>query len=188
MAQQPNADLITKITTSAAETFTDAYYTALQAARRTLSSYYVAKETFPDDQVVPSITWNGNVFNDANDYQRMWEEQMPSYSYFEVQCLDCQVLNPNPPQSKEEKAAASQVDASESRPAGVTAKKGKKDEEHIITSMLVTVNGFVRLEERSEGPQRGFSEVFILVPNMDVTKANEGKRWLIQTQNFRYVV
>jgi NTF2-related export protein 1/2 len=48
--------------------------------------------------------------------------------------------------------------------------------------------------ERKDGPLRGISESFVLVPNKEEVgakgtgKGDHGRKWLIQTQNFRIVV
>ena len=70
--------------------------------------------------------------------------------------------------------------------------KSKKDAEHNM-SVTVQVSGYVRLIERKEGPMRGFSDSFVLVPNTEVGgratgKQDTGQKWLIQSQNFRFVV
>lgn len=50
------------------------------------------------------------------------------------------------------------------------------------------VSGYVRLIERKDGPMRGFADHLTLIPNKDTSKAGEGRQWVIQTQNFRFVV
>lgn len=91
-------------------------------------------------------------------------------SHYEVQSLDCQILN---------KAYPTMT------PTGVkpAAQMTIKD-----MSILVTVSGYVRYGDTEE--QRGFSETFVLIPNPSAA-ADRGKRrrdWLIQGQNFRLVV
>ncbi len=93
------------------------------------------------------------------------------YTSFDVQSLDCQVLNPN--------YAATDLSRSSRHP--------EKD-----MSILVQVSGYVRLEEPHKGPQKQFSETFVLVPNPNKASgkapAAERRSWLIQSQNFRLVV
>lgn len=48
----------------------------------------------PDGTKVPNIGWNGNDYDDGPAFQTMWENEMP-YTYFDVQNLDCHVINPN---------------------------------------------------------------------------------------------
>jgi NTF2-related export protein 1/2 len=59
-------------------------------------------------------------------------------------------------------------------------------------SMLVTVGGYLRLEDASNGPLHEFSETFVLIPNRAKLMgkgAQMGKRdFLIQNQIFRFVV
>lgn len=50
------------------------------------------------------------------------------------------------------------------------------------------VSGYVRLFERKDGPMRGFADHLVLVANKDLGKSGEGRQWVIQTQNFRFVV
>ena len=48
----------------------------------------------------------------------------------------------------------------------------------------------MRLQERGSGPMREFSESFVLVPNPGAKglKSAQKKRFLIQSQMFRWVV
>ena len=159
---------------TAAENFVDAYYTALQASRGTISSYYVPPTTLPDGKTVPVIVWNGNGVADGAAFQRMFEDSMP-YTYYDVQSLDCDVLNTGLAQQA---ASASDHDS-----------VSKKDAEKNLP-VVVMVSGYVRLEEAREGPMRGFSETFVLVPNAEKEgkgKGSQKRAWLIQNQNFRYV-
>jgi len=59
-------------------------------------------------------------------------------------------------------------------------------------SMMVTVSGYMRVDDEELGPMHEFSETFFLVPNRDrmlQRGAGQGKRsWLIQSQVFRYLV
>lgn len=178
------------------EAFVDAYYTALQAARHTLSTFYTATDTFPDGKTVPVIAWNGNVYNSGPAFQDAYADTMPAYTYFEVQSLDAQVLNPHPPPAPPSKdlGGDAMVDGDAALAGGKKGGAGKRggqqkeQQEELVGSLLVVVNGFVRLEEKKEGPQKGFSETFVLVPNRDHSKKDGSKRWVIQNQNFRYVV
>ena len=71
--------------------------------------------------------------------------------------------------------------------------KSKKDHERNV-SLVVQVSGYVRYHERKDGPMRGFSDNFVLVPNTEQVggrqtgKLDHGRKWVIQTQNFRIVV
>lgn len=115
--------------------------------------------------MVPGLQWNGNTIEDAAAFQKMFETEMP-FTHFEVQSLDCHVLNPNIP----------------------TTSKEPRDIEKSF-SMLVVVSGFVRLEEPKNGPMRGFTDTLILTPNKDKgSKKGPRRDWMIQNQNFRYVV
>lgn len=95
------------------------------------------------------------------------------YTFFELQSVNAHVLNPS------------------LAPLDDSAKQ--KDREMNI-SILVQVSGHVRLFERKEGPLRGFSDTLVLVPNKEEAgakgkgKTGEGRSWLIQNQNFRFVV
>lgn len=132
--------------------------------------YYAPPLTSADGTNVPDITWNGNSIQGAAAFQKLFNEEMPTHMYYDVHSVDCQVLNPK-----------YSIDG-----------KIRADRNF---SMLVTTSGHLRLEDRKKGPLKDFSETFILVPNVE--KANVGaakgaasrkRDWLIQLQNFRYVV
>lgn len=178
---------------TASEAFSDAYHTALQAARHTLATFYTAPETLPDGKTIPSIAWNGNAYDSGAAFQAAFDAEMPAYTYFEVQSLDAQVLNPNPPPNAGDAEGDAMIDGDapgEGRKGGGRrgGPQGGQKEEDLVGSLLVMVNGFVRLEEKKEGPTRGFSETLVLVPNKDFTRKDGSRRWVVQSQNFRYVV
>ncbi|KAG9555582.1 hypothetical protein KCU71_g14525, partial [Aureobasidium melanogenum] len=165
-------DTLTRVSASAAETFTDAYYVALNSARGSLADYYVPKTVLPSGKLLPQIAYNGTVISDPDEFSNTYTTQMP-YTFFEVQSINAHVLN---------QALA---------PIGKTA---KPKEQETNMSILVQVSGYVRLIERKEGPMRAFSDTLVLVPNKEEAgakgkgKTGEGKSWLIQNQNFRFVV
>ena len=101
----------------------------------------------------------------------MFQQDVPA-AHYEVQSFDCQVLNPS------HTAENTQFD---SRAAVI----GKK------MTLLLGVNGYVRLGEPRDADMRGFSDTFVLVPNPAMATAGRGKtskEWVIQSQNFRLVV
>ena len=155
---------------AAATTFVDAYYSTLANARDSINLYYTPKIETTDGSAIPDILWNGTSFPDGPAFQKLFAEEMPSHLHYDVSAVDCQVLNPKySPDSR------------------IRADKN--------FSMLVTTSGHLRLEDRKTGPLKDFSETFLLVPNIDkaatggVKGAASRKRdWLIQYQNFRYVV
>ncbi|EER25334.1 hypothetical protein DIZ76_011884 [Coccidioides immitis] len=165
-------DTLTKVSTDAATDFVQSFYSALQSARPTISSFY--------SQPSASILFNGNAVADGAAVQDIFMNQMPS-TYYEVQSYDCQVLNPSYPT-----AAGLQPDI-QGRPRGGAAAARNM-------SILVLVSGYVRFGEGKESfdtPNRGFSETFVLVPNPQADGGFKGrgkKHWLIQSQNFRLVV
>ncbi|KAF2015702.1 hypothetical protein BU24DRAFT_422012 [Aaosphaeria arxii CBS 175.79] len=159
---------------NAAEAFTDAYYFALQKDRQNIPSFY-CPPLANGDQSVPFIAWNGEVFSDVVALQT--RIQTLPHTWFDVESLDCDVLNPK------------FIPASE-----VKNGSGNDDEDlHRRMSITVAVAGAIRMEEQFKGPLREFSETFVLVPNPEklTTKAvhfDKGwqKEWLIQSQNFRF--
>jgi len=161
----------TQISTDAAETFVDSYYTALNGSRNTIKSFYVPTVTQENGRTLPHISYNGEHIFDGAAFQERWEKQMP-YTHFEAQSVNVHVLNPS------------------LLPANG---KSKKDAERNM-SLIVQVSGSLRLVERKEGPLRGFSDSIILVPNKEEVggrgtgKQDHGKKWLIQSQTFRFVV
>jgi len=161
---------LTKESTQATTDFVDAYYTALQDSRTSINTYYAKAQSLPDGSNIPDILWNGTSYTDGASIQKMFVDEMPAHVFYDVHAVDCQVLNPR-----------------------YSIDTNIRPERNF--SILITTNGHVRLEDRKTGPLKDFSETFILVPNVEkaVTGAARGaassrRNWLIQLQNFRYVV
>ena len=131
------------------------------------------EQTLPSGKSLPLITYNGAQMTSPIEFQSLYANQMP-FAYFEVQSLNATVLNPT----------LTPIDVEKARP---------KEVENNM-SVLVQVGGYVRLMERKEGPMRGFCDTLVLVPNKEEVggkgkdKTGEGRSWVIQTQNFRFVV
>ncbi|OQO07463.1 hypothetical protein B0A48_07160 [Cryoendolithus antarcticus] len=160
MASLTEADY-TRISTTAAETFTEAYYTALNASRPTLSTFYLPLST-TSSRPLPHISYNGTLVPSPTDLQTTFVKDMP-YTHYEPQSVDAHVLNPV---------------------LAVLGEGATKRERERNMSLVVQVSGYVRLFERKEGVMRGFSDSFVLVPNEGVGKDGQGRQWVIQTQNF----
>ncbi|KAK5164150.1 uncharacterized protein LTR77_010241 [Saxophila tyrrhenica] len=162
----------TRVSTDTGEQFVDAYYTALDGSRNQIKSFYVPTAPIVNGRGVPHISYNGEVLQDASIFQERFEKQMP-WTHFEPQSVNVHVMNPSM--------------------ASLGDKPSKRDAERNM-SLVVQVSGFVRLHERKEGPVRGFSDSMVLVPNKEEVggrgtgKQDHGRRWLIQSQNFRFVV
>jgi len=160
----------------AAESFTDSYYNALNNARQQIASFYAPTTTLPSGRTLPVITYNGQQLSDPALFQKTFEKQMP-FTFFDVQSLNAHVMNPS-------------MMPLEAADKG----RGRTRELEQNMSLLVQVSGSVRLVERKEGPLRGFSDTLVLVPNKEEVggkgkaKSGEGRSWLIQSQNFRFVV
>lgn len=160
----------TRASTDVAEHFADAYYTALNGSRNQLASFYVPANTLPSGRGLPHISYNGDVINDATVFATRFENDMP-WTHFEPQSLDVHVLN----------RALTPVEG-----------KSKKELERNM-SLTVQVSGYVRLYERKDGPMKGFSDSFVLVPNKEEVggkgtgKSGHGRQWVIQSQNMRFV-
>lgn len=165
MATLTETDL-TRLSTEDGESFADAYYTTLNTTRSHITSFYVPTSAGP--RPLPHISYNGELM-DASAFQQRFEKDMP-YTHFEPQSTNVHVMNPS---------------------VGPVAGTGKREAEGNV-SLVVQVSGYVRLRERKEGPMRGFSDSFVLVPNGEDVggkgKQSAGRKWLIQTQNFRFVV
>ena len=161
----------TRVATETAEKFIDHYYTALNGSRNQIKTFYVPSTTLASGRGLPHLSYNGELVQDAAAFQETFEKQMP-YTYYEAQSVNAHVLNPV-------------LVPSES--------KSIKDAERNL-SIAVQVSGYVRLIERKEGPMRGFSDSFVLVPNSEEAggrgtgKQGSGQQWVIQSQNFRFVV
>lgn len=162
----------TRVSTEAGEHFIDAYYSALNGSRTNITSFYIPTSPGPTaGRGLPHISYNGELLTDASAFQERFEKQMP-WTHFEAQSVNVHVVNPY-----------------------ITPAEGKsKREAERNMSLVVQVSGYVRLQERKEGPMRGFSDSFVLVPNKEEVggrgtgKQDHGRRWLIQSQNFRFVV
>lgn len=162
MATLTETDL-TRLSTEDGESFTDAYYTTLNASRSQLTSFYIPASA--GARPMPHISYNGELLTDASAFQERFEKDMP-YTHFEPQSTNVHVMNPS---------------------IGAVG-AGKREAEGNV-SLVVQVSGYVRLQERKEGPMRGFSDSFVLVPNREAAgKQGGGRKWVIQTQNFRFVV
>ena len=161
---------------AAAESFVDAFYNALNSARQSIASFYVPQTALPTGRTLPVITYNGTQLSDPQAFQSTFENQMP-YAFYEAQSVNVHVANP----------AIAPLDAS-------ATGRGRVKQMEQNMSLLVQVSGYVRLHERKDGPMRGFSDTLMLVPNKEETggkgkaKSGEGRNWLIQSQNFRFVV
>lgn len=161
----------TRVSTDAGEHFVDGFYTALNASRNQIKSFYVPTTTAAGGRGLPHISFNGELLQGASAFQERFEKQMP-WTHFEPQSVNVHVMNPN-------------MDSSD--------RKMKKDAEANM-SLTVQVSGYVRLIERKEGPMRGFSDSFVLVPNKEEAggrgtgKQDHGRKWLIQSHNCRFVV
>ena len=169
MATLTETDL-TRVSTEAGEHFVDHYYTALNGSRNTINGFYVPTVTSATGRGLPSISYNGELVQDAGMLQERYEKDMP-WTHFEPQSVNVHVMNPS-----------------------LTADaKTKRDAERNL-SLVVQVSGYVRIAERKDGPMRGFSDSFVLVPNKEEVggrgtgKQDHGKRFLIRSQTFRFVV
>ncbi|KAK3712623.1 hypothetical protein LTR37_009066 [Vermiconidia calcicola] len=162
----------TRTSTDAGEHFVDAFYTALNGSRNQIKSFYVPSTTLAGGRGLPHISFNGELLNGAGAFQERFEKQMP-WTHFEPQSVNVHVLNPSI--------------------TPLDGKASKRDAERNM-SLTVQVSGYVRLIERKEGPMRGFSDSFVLVPNKEEVggrgtgKQDVGRKWLIQSQNIRFVV
>ncbi|KAF2178596.1 hypothetical protein K469DRAFT_599013, partial [Zopfia rhizophila CBS 207.26] len=175
-------DSLTLGSLTAAEAFVDAYYAALKTDRSTISTFYCPKQTDAEGITVPSIAWNGTLYNDATTFQKLFEDDL-TYTHFEVELLDCNILNTKYMLPEKLKGGCGD---------------NEKDLDRRM-SFAVAATGSVRLKEALKGPLREFSESFVLVPNPEQeigTLDEKGKRklfvkgapkeWLIQSQNFRF--
>jgi NTF2-related export protein 1/2 len=137
----------------------------------------VPPTTLPDGKTLPVLTFNGNIIPDPTALQTMFTTQMPT-AHYEVQSYDAQVINP----------AYATAETQAAGVVGGVAPAGGDGRANI--SLLVLVSGYVRYGENvKEAAMRGFSESFVLVPNLALERTRgKGDGWLIQSQNFRLVV
>lgn len=95
---------------------------------------------------------------------------------YEVEGFDVHVLNP------QFRVACPEHLQTEARGRGAITSQAQK------ASLMLQVTGWVQYGASKEAPRKGFSEVFVLVPNWDSMgpKAPRGLRgWLIMSQNYR---
>ncbi|KAK4995125.1 hypothetical protein LTR66_005004, partial [Elasticomyces elasticus] len=147
-----------------------AYYTSLTSSRSTLSTFYAPQTTLPNGKILPTILWNGTNIPTPTAFQSLFTAESMPYTYFEVQSLNAHVLNPSLEPIDDDRASRNKIENN--------------------ISVLVQVSGYVRLIERKEGPMRGFSDTLVLVPNREGMrgKSGVGRRWVVQSQNLRFVV
>lgn len=140
------------------------YHSALQTNKVPISTFY--------SRIPETIVWNGNVLSDGMAVQEIFANQLPN-SLFEVQSVDCHIINRNYPIPDQDENAARRINV----------------KEHI--SMVVVVNGSVKLGgSKGESDDRGFSETLILIPNTNIRRKEHDrnrKDFVIQSQNFRMV-
>ncbi|KAL5341319.1 hypothetical protein BJX70DRAFT_396038 [Aspergillus crustosus] len=153
----PTEDAYAKISTEATTEFVQSFYPALESNRAAIASFYSTPAS--------TILFNGNAVADGTAVQDIFVNQMPS-SRYEVQSVDCQIINKQYP----------------------TPTTGRQLDPRKDFSILVMTSGHVRFGESRDLPQRGFSETFVLVPNPSDGGQKGRRKWLIHTQNFRLVV
>ena len=124
----------------------------------------------PDGKPLPAIVFNGKVIPNATALQEMFEKEMPPTRY-DVQSYDCQVLNPQ---------------------YGLNFDSSQDGSDGNYMSILIIVNGNVRMGPLKDSETRGFCETFVLVPKSLDQNLKPGSKsvtgWVIQSQNFRLVV
>ena len=168
-ALPPKPSPLNTVLPTVAETLVQTFYTALHKDRNTLSTFYLPLTTLSDGKTLPSIVINGNVLSSPAALQDLFVHQMPPMQY-DAQAFDAQVVNPN---------FAADGDGAHPPASGRNM------------TVLVIVSGNVKVGERKDLELRGFSESFVLVANPEAGKRGRGKRereWLIESQNFRFVV
>ncbi|KAF2405551.1 hypothetical protein EJ06DRAFT_518495 [Trichodelitschia bisporula] len=159
----------------ATTSFADAYHSALNGSKDTITTFYVRKNTDPSGKLVPEILWNGALFTDPEEFTKMIKSGMPTNHRFTVQTVDCHILkenyHPDPPDRK------------------------LKPEKNM--SILAMISGNLRLGDSNSTERIEFNQTVVLVPNLDkllgvgagVRGLGLSKRaWLIESQIFRYVV
>ena len=82
-----------KVSTETAETFIEAYYTALNASRHAIASFYVPPNTAAG-RLMPYISYNGELMQDGKLLQDRFEDKLMPYTHYECQSVDAHVLNP----------------------------------------------------------------------------------------------
>jgi NTF2-related export protein 1/2 len=152
---------------AAAEQFVESYYSAVNSARHAIHAYYVPQSTLADGSSLPAIFLNGTEVADGSSVQRMFQQRYPT-SFFEVDVVDCHILNDRYP-----------------------AQSGTSTNATMPISLLVVVNGIFKQGSARDQLEQEFSETLVLVPNSDAPPRGQGGRfrkdYLIQSQTFRVV-
>ena len=155
------------IRTIVAEHYLQNYYKALESDRSDITSFYVPDTVLPDGRSIPTIMYCGNEVPSAQGLQTQFEKEMPPM-HFDVQSLDCQIINASSPSGTQSIASGKNI------------------------SVLGLVSGNVQIGPRKDSEFRGFSETFVLVPSPDATghrtRGKKRREWLIQSSNFRFIV
>jgi NTF2-related export protein 1/2 len=177
-----------------ATNFADWYYTNLNK-HRPLSDFYVTSNArYRDAGLRADVVINGLVLHDTGDvsaapalaYEELLKKQrtVPATGrpdgrvHYEVDNVDVQVLNPDYTFACPEHVANSRLDSSGRTAAGAEP----------AMQLLVQIAGSITFGADKDAQKKGFSEIFVLVPNWDAFKkgaARNARRFLIQSQNFR---
>ncbi len=160
--------LTNQLTTTAAETFVNNYYQAVNS-KANLQNFYI--NSSPRYSIPADISINGSVVAAPSDYSKLLEAQ-GSGVHYDVESLDAHVMNPSFKYGMPDNIH----DAAKAETRGSRM------------SLVVTAMGRVQFGKGREAPQKMFNETFVLVPNWDSMARNPPrgvKRWLIMSQNFR---
>lgn len=141
------------------------FYDALNHGSKALSTFYIQPSA--TNPLSADISLNGNIVSSPADFQTLFDMKVDK-AHYEVQSYDCHVLNPN-------------------YNIGVSDSALGPDAEGRKISLLVIASGYVKYGKQKNAEMRGFTENFVLVPNLEFQNQQE-KKWLIQSQNFRILL
>ncbi|TPX07132.1 uncharacterized protein E0L32_010933 [Thyridium curvatum] len=208
MAGPVSEEAQVKITSEAAQTFIDWYYSALND-KKPLASFYVDSNTkYASAGVKSDISANGlhlaggpaelEALLNKHAGQGQGTASRSERARYEVEGFDAQVVNPDfrvacPAHLLAGATAATSSENNSGGGGGGPAPRGRGAAVQAAAaasrvSIAVQVTGWVQYGASKESPRSTFNEVFVLVPNWDAVgpKAARGlKHWLIMSQNFR---
>ncbi|SPN98986.1 related to nuclear transport factor 2 domain protein [Cephalotrichum gorgonifer] len=170
MSSIPNEETQVRVTSEGAQAFVEAFYHALTNSFPLHPFYTTSSKAYNAAPLPPDISINGTPHPDPASYAKLLSAH--GSPRFEVESFDAHSINP-----------AFNLAAPPGPTGGASAdRNGSK------MSLLVQVTGRVTFGKGRDAVKKGFSEVFVLVPNWEAMARNAPRnlrRWVILSQNLR---
>ncbi|KAI1328837.1 nuclear transport factor 2 domain-containing protein [Xylariaceae sp. FL0255] len=209
-AHPPPLDRQSQVVSDAAQSFTEAYYDALNKRHSLAPFYSSTSNLLTTAGVKPDISVNGQMLESVAAFEALLDKQGKPVHY-DVHLFDAQPVNPNYGMGCPESLLPD--DAAGGGPGGGKARNAKSVRDGDRISFVVTVSGMVRYGKGSpngnaaaaaantaaagtdaaaapvDGPiEKGFTESWLLVPHWEALGRNAGRglrKWVVVSQNFR---